>query len=41
MTDNKSYFSTYQDVSMERRLVQGIGGAMLTVAGVGEIVIKI
>jgi len=41
MIDNKLFFTTYQDVSMERRPVQGIGSAMLTVAGVGGILIKI
>ena len=41
MTDNRSYFSTNQDVSLEHRPVQGIGGALLMVAGVGDINIKI
>jgi len=41
MTDNQTYFCSYQDISHERRPVQGIGSALLTVAGVGDIVIKI
>lgn len=41
MSENRSFFSTYTDISVQRRPVEGIGGAMLHVAGIGDILIKI
>ena len=41
MTDNRSFFSTYKDISHERRFVEGIGGSMLLAIGSGDINIKI
>lgn len=41
MTETRSFFSTYRDISMEHRLVEGIGGVMLQAAGIGDIIIKI
>jgi len=41
MCPDITVFSTYQDISREQRLVEGIGGIKLQVAGIGDIIIKI
>jgi hypothetical protein len=41
MAENRSFFSTYRDISKDRWSVQGIGDATLQAVGVGDIVIKI
>jgi hypothetical protein len=41
MIDNRSFFSTYKDISHEHHFVEGIGRSMLLAIGSGNINMKI
>jgi hypothetical protein len=37
MTDKRLWFTSYQDISMQKRHIEGIGGMNLLVYGIGDI----
>jgi hypothetical protein len=41
MTNSKEYFELYVDISYKKRIVEGVGGIVLQVIGVGSISIKV
>ena len=41
MTNTREFFSKYSDISHEKRTVQGVGGILLEVLGIGDINVQV